>query len=151
MLFATPGTHAVSVPITLGYAGVFTSSEHPNRCEDGEELVTDTLTGTGSHLGRFTASYPHCVNFVANSFFGTATFTAPNGDLLKVELGGSAADPECLATGICDVGFTGIITGGTGRFQNAAGTLAGTGEVNLVESSVKAELHGSINKNPEPF
>lgn len=146
-----PGPYAVSVPITLGYAGVFTFSEHPNSCEAGEELVTDTLTGNGSHLGRFTASYPHCVDFGANGFKGIATFTAPNQDLLKVKLEGSAADPACLATGICDVGFTGTVTGGSGRFQNAAGTLTGTGEVNLLVSSVKAELHGSINKHPEPF
>jgi hypothetical protein len=152
VLFATPVAHAVSVPITLGYTGVFTvSQEDPSYCGAGEDLVTDTLTGTGSHLGRFTASYPHCVDFAANWFSGTATFIAPNGDVLEVELEGSAADPACLATGICDVGFTGIITGGTGRFQNAAGTLTGTGEVNLLESSVTAELHGSINKNPEPF
>lgn len=151
VLFATPGAYAVSVPITLGYAGVFTFSEHPNSCEAGEELVTDTLTGNGSHLGRFTASYPHCVDFGANGFKGIATFTAPNQDLLKVKLEGSAADPACLATGICDVGFTGIIDGGTGRFQNAVGTLTGTGKVDLIKSTVTAALHGSINKNPKPF
>jgi len=151
VLFAAPGANAVSVPITLGYAGVFAfSEEDPSSCGAGD-LVTDTLTGTGSHLGRFTASYPHCVDFAANWFSGTASFTAANGDLLYVELGGSAADPACLTTGICDVGFTGTITGGTGRFQNAAGTLTGTGKVNLLESSVTAELHGSINKNSEPF
>ena len=87
----------------------------------------------------------------ANSFKGTATFTAPNQDLLKVKLKGSAADPACLATKICDVGFTGIIDGGTGRFQNAVGTLTGTGTVNLINFTVTARLHGSINKNPEPF
>ena len=153
VLFATPGAYAASVPITLGYAGVFTfSQEDPSSCvAPGEVPVTDTLTGTGSHLGLFTASYPHCVNFGANSFKGTATFTAPNQDLLKVKLKGSAADPACAVTGICDVGFTGIIDGGTGRFQNAVGTLTGTGTVNLINFTVTAELHGSINKNPEPF
>jgi hypothetical protein len=49
--------------------------------------ITDTATGTGSHLVRFTATYPHCVNFAANTFSGTARFKASNGDLLFVRLG----------------------------------------------------------------
>lgn len=152
LLFAAPGAYAASVPITFRYAGVFIISDGDlSSCGAGTTLVTDTLIGAGSHLGRFTASYPHCVDYVANSFSGIAVFTAPNEDLLEVELRGSAVDPACLATGICDVGFTGTIDGGTGRFQNAVGTLTGTGKVDLIKSTVTAELHGSINKNPEPF
>jgi hypothetical protein len=118
----TPGT----VPTTFEYAGTFeVTPGDPSPCE-GVPL-TDTLTGSGSHLGRFTATYPHCGNFAASTFSGTATFKASNGDLLFVLLEGSADDPTCTTTGICDVSFTGTIIGGTGRFE------------------------GTINKDPKPF
>jgi len=150
VLTAAPATAAVTVPITLNYAGTFTvTPEDPSPCA-GVPL-TDTLTGTGSHLGRSTATYPHCVNFAANTFAGTATFTAPNGDLLAVLLGGSADNPACAATGICPVTFTATINGGTGRFQGAEGTLTGTGTVDLNASTVTAALTGTINKDPQPF
>jgi hypothetical protein len=148
--FAVAAPAAVTVPITLKYAGTFAVTPgHPTPCE-GVPL-TDTLAGTGSHLGLFTATYPHCVNFAANTFSGTAAFKAPNGDLLVVHLGGSADDPACPATGICAVSFTGTIIGGTGRFEGAAGTLTGTGTVDLHASTVTAALTGTINKDPQPF
>jgi hypothetical protein len=105
--------------------------------------------GTGSHLGRFTATYPHCVNFAANTFSGTATFRAANGDLLLVFLGGSADDPTCMTT--CAVSFTGTIIGGTGRFEGAEGTLTGTGTVDLAASTISAAFEGTIDKEPMPF
>jgi hypothetical protein len=147
----TPGTAAVTVPITFKYAGTFeVTPGDPSPCA-GVPL-TDTLTGTGSHLGRFTATYPHCVNFATGTFSGTATFTAANGDLLFVLLGGSADDLACTTTtGICPVSFTGTISGGTGRFEGAGGTLTGTGTVDLNASTVTAALKGSINNDPPPF
>jgi hypothetical protein len=149
-LFAVPARAAVTVPITFNYAGTFeVTPGDPSPCE-GIPL-TDTLTGTGSHLGLFTATYPHCVNFAANTFSGTATFKASNGDLLFVLLEGSADDPTCTTTGICDVSFTGTIVGGTGRFEGAEGTLTGTGTVDLNASTVTAALMGTMNKYPMPF
>jgi len=143
-LFAAPAAAAVTVPITVKYAGTFeVTPGDPSPCEGVP--ITDTLTGTGSHLGRLTATYPHCVNFAAGTFSGTATFTAANGDLLFVLLGGSADDPACRT--ICGVSFTGTITGGTGRFEGAAGTLSGTGTVDLNASTITAALRGTINKD----
>jgi hypothetical protein len=147
-LFAVPAAAAVSVPITFKYAGTFeVTPRDPSPCEGVP--ITDTLTGTGSHLGRLTATYPHCVNFAANMFSGTATFTAANGDQLSVDLGGSAENPACTTN--CAVSFTGTITGGTGRFEGAEGTLAGTGTVDLNASTITATLTGTINKDPMPF
>ena len=146
-LFAVPAAAAVSVPIKVKYAGTFELTPgDPSPCEGVP--ITDTLTGTGSHLGRLTATYPHCVNFAAGTFSGTATFTAANGDQLFVVLGGSADDPTCMT--ICGVDFTGTIIGGTGRFEGAEGTLTGTGTVDLNASTITAQLTGTINKNPMP-
>jgi hypothetical protein len=81
-----------------------------------------------------------------------------NGDVHSAERrparhapGGSADNPACTATGICAVSFTGTINGGTGRFEGAAGTLTGTGTVDLIASTVTAALTGTINKDPQPF
>jgi hypothetical protein len=146
-LFAVPAAAVVSVPITLKYTGTFkVTPENPSPC-DGVP-ITDTVTGTGSHLGQLTATYPHCVNFTANKFSGTATFTAANGDQLFVDLEGSAEDPTCTTD--CAVTFTGTITGGTGRFESASGSLTGTGTVDLNASTITAELQGTINKEPMP-
>jgi hypothetical protein len=138
----------VTVPITLTYAATFAVTPgDPSPCAGVP--ITDTATGTGSHLGRFTATYPHCVNFTANTFSGTATFNASNGDQLVVLLEGSADDPTCMTT--CDVSFTGTIIGGTGRFEGAEGTLTGTGRVDLGASTITAAFEGTINKEPKPF
>jgi hypothetical protein len=146
-LFAVPAAASVTVPITLKYAGTFEVTQgNPSPCEGVP--ITDTLAGTSSHLGLITATYPHCVNFAANTFSGTATFEAANGDQLLVLLRGSAGDPTCTTN--CAVNFTGTITGGTGRFQGAEGTLTGTGTVDLSASTIKAALTGTINKDPMP-
>src|SRR5262245_18361430 len=64
VLSAAPAPAAATVPIALSYAGTFTvTPQDPSSCA-GVPL-TDTLTGTGSHLGRSIATYPHCVNFSA--------------------------------------------------------------------------------------
>jgi len=150
-LLAVPAAAAEVVPITLKYAGTFEVTLDDPNCEDGEVPITDTLTGTGSHLGRLTATYPHCVDFVAGTFSGTATFTAANGDQLLVLLEGKAGEyPAC--TPICAVTFTGTITsGGTGRFVDADGTLSGPGTVDLGASTITAVLTGTINKDPQLF
>jgi hypothetical protein len=147
-LFAAPAAAAVTVPIKVKYAGTFEVTPwEPSPCEGVP--ITDTLTGTGSHLGRLTATYPHCVNFAANTFSGTATFKAANGDQLFVVLGGEADDPACMTT--CGVDFTGTIIGGTGRFDGAEGTLTGPGTVDLTASTITAALTGTINKDQMPF
>jgi hypothetical protein len=152
-LFAVPAAAAVSVPITLRYTGTFAATPgNPSPCNGVP--ITDTLTGTGSHLGQLTATYPHCVDFAANRFSGTATFTAANGDQLFVNLEGSAEDPTCTTD--CAVSFTGSITDGTGRFEGAWGELQGTGTVDIIDpttfsGTITAELQGTINKEPMPF
>jgi hypothetical protein len=139
------------VPITINYAGTFTLTPgDPSPCEGVP--ITDTLTGTSSHLGLVAATYPHYVNFDAGTFSGTATFEAANGDELFVLLEGSAEDPNCRTT--CDVTFMGTITGGTGRFEGAEGTLTGTGKdlyAPTLTGTVTAELQATINKDLKPF
>lgn len=109
--------------------------------------VVDQIGGNGTHLGSFTGSYPHLVNFTAGTFTGTATLTAANGDTLLIELGGTGTPtgPTTFA-----VTFQGTITGGTRRFADAQGSVTGTGTVDLAALKVKARLEGMINKADLP-
>jgi hypothetical protein len=45
----------------------------------------------------------------------------------------------------------GTIIGGTGRFEDAEGTLTGTGTVDLIASTITAAFKGTINKKPKAF
>ena len=84
----------------------------------------------------------------SGTFAGTATFTAANGDLLYIELGGTGVP---LSPTTFSVQFTGKIVGGTGRFEGAAGSVAGSGTVDLLLLQVEATLTGKIDKDDLPF
>jgi hypothetical protein len=75
--------------------------------------------GTASHLGRFTLVADFTLNLATAIASGSATFTAANGDVLTGTVTGRAA----VGGGIAAVTETVTITGGTGRFAGATGTL----------------------------
>jgi hypothetical protein len=131
---------AGTAPITLRYSGTFP----PPTVVSTQPLIAvtvDHLVGEGSPLGAFTATYPHYVNFDARTFSGIALFTAANGDRLVMRLGGSGVptSPTTFA-----VTFAGSILGGTGRFDDASGSVSGPGTVDLAELRVAASLAGTI-------
>ena len=77
-------------------------------------------TGNASHLGRFTWEFPHVVNQALRVGSGTYVFTAANGDTVTAEVTGTAT---LVAPGILVTTESGPITGGTGRFAGATGTI----------------------------
>ncbi|MES2525219.1 MAG: hypothetical protein V4617_21185 [Gemmatimonadota bacterium] len=76
-------------------------------------------TGTATHLGRFTIVGELRLNLATASGTGTGIYTAANGDMLMVSVTGQAV----IAAGIATVTETATVTGGTGRFEGATGTL----------------------------
>jgi hypothetical protein len=76
-------------------------------------------TGTGSHLGRFTVVADFTLNLATFTGSGSITYTAANGDVLT----GTATGRAVVGGGIAAVTETVTITGGTGRFAGATGTL----------------------------
>jgi hypothetical protein len=138
-----PAAHANSVPFGMSYRGTFTSVA----VAPPVFLVTDTLTGAGTHLGQFTGTYPHLVNLDALTFGGEATFTSANGDKLIIQLGGTASPTSPTTFSLT---LQGTISGGTGRFQGATGSVSGTGTVTLtnpetLSGTVSSTLLGQIN------
>ena len=82
--------------------------------------VVITASGHATQLGRFTLQMPHLVNFATATGEGTFTFRAANGDtLIGVFTGDADTTPPIFA-----IEETGSITGGTGRFSGASGTIA---------------------------
>jgi hypothetical protein len=135
------------VPIRLRYVGSFP----PPEIISSNPLVvftTDQLSGVGTHVGQFTGIYPHTINFDEGTFSGTATITAANGDLLYIDLSGTGVP---ISPTVFSINLQGTITGGTGRFEGAAGELSGTGTVDLAALEVSATLEGDINKPDLPY
>jgi hypothetical protein len=94
-----------------------------------------------SHLGNTTIVGVQEINFIAGTQSGERTFTAANGDILRaVHVGTSAA----IGPGLRAFHATLTLVGGTGHFENATGTLAGTGVANLVTRTSTVSFEGEI-------
>ena len=106
--------------------------------------ATTTSAGHLSHVGHFTGASQ--VQFVPDStdpskfsFSGTNTLTAANGDKLFATVAGSGVDTSAT-TSQSTVTFT--ITGGTGRFKGASGTVSDAASATLVGvSGTEATYH----------
>lgn len=78
-------------------------------------------TGTATYLGRFTLEAPHVVNQATLTAVGTYLITAANGDTITADLAGTATmvDPPNVVA-ITEIA---TVTGGTGRFVGATGSI----------------------------
>ena len=97
------------------------------------------------HLGRTTATNEETSTFTPTGIIisNTATYTAANGDQLFVTFSGTATLPDAnLAVSISG---TETVTGGTGRFAGATGSLSRTGTVSTASLSGRFEMVGTIN------
>ena len=83
-------------------------------------FVVITAGGNGTHLGNFTLHMPHNVNFATATGAGTFTLTAANGDTLTGTFTGHAD----TSAPVFVIEESGTITGGSGRFSGASGTIA---------------------------
>jgi len=93
-------------------------------------------TGDVARLGRL-ALQGHGIFAPANSvlcFTGAATLVADNGDELTGTFEGTSTPPS----GEADATFLLTITGGSGRFQNASGTM------NVLEHGALVSTHGTL-------
>ena len=77
-------------------------------------------TGTATYLGKYTEHATLQINVLTMSSTGASTFTAANGDTLSASVVGHATKIGPTVLSIVEV-YT--ITGGTGRFAGALGTL----------------------------
>jgi hypothetical protein len=128
--FARGGIHGPDMVPIKGHFAIFPTDQPPVPCVAGIDAFGTSGSGNTSHLGtsvlvtvvtscRF--SYP----FLYGD--GTSTVTGANGDA-TFSTGTRVIDVTAISPdGVAPFTFTGIITGGTGRFEGASGSFSGTG------------------------
>lgn len=101
------------------------------------------LTGTGhaSHLGRYTVVANFTVDLATAAGSGIITFTAANGDSFTASATGQAV----FMTGFVQITEIATITGGTGRFAHATGTLTIVRQYNPATGASSGTVDGTIN------
>lgn len=97
--------------------------------------------GTASHIGRFTIVDDGVAHLSTGLGEGRITFTAANGDsFTATEIGSAAID-----NGFADVIDDATITGGTGQFAGATGTLTILKRVDIATGQSSGSFEGTIN------
>ena len=100
-------------------------------------------SGTATYLGRFTLQAPHVVNQATLTAVGTYLITAANGDTITADLAGTAVmvqPPNVVA-----ITETATVTGGTGRFAGATGSIQVERVFNRATGVTTGTLQGWIS------
>ena len=106
-------------------------------------LVNGTATGTGAHLGQFTAAFTATVLLARGSSTGQISFTAANGDRLDASFVGQGTPTG--ATNVASIVETATINGGTGRFADATGAFTIRRIVDQATGVSSGSFEGTIN------
>ena len=96
-------------------------------------------SGTATYLGKFKLEAPHIVDQSTLTAVGTYTLTAANGDTLTADLAGTARMVE--PPNVIAITETATVTGGTGRFAGATGSI----QVERVFNRATGVTTGSLN------
>lgn len=84
-------------------------------------FITANGTGEATELGRFTASYQMEANLMDMSVIESVLFIGANGDSMQADAVGQAIEDR--TPGMFKIVEIYTVTGGTGRFNGASGTL----------------------------
>lgn len=141
--FAGPAGAQVQVPLNGGLVGIDVGVPIPNTTFS---TVTVQATGNATYLGNFKFVEVLTVNTLTKSGSGSFLFTTVNGDTVfgTVSGQGTFTPPNVLA-----LLETGIITGGTGRFAGATGSITIMRIKNTVTGATTATFKGVIS-SPAP-
>lgn len=134
---ALQGAMAAEMPFRGTFDAVEIPTVHP-------PIVNVTATGGGNatQLGKFTMTYTAEVNLVSRLGFGSGEFIAANGDRLFVDTVGQSSPTS--TPNVISIVETLTITGGTGRFANATGSLTLERLKDQVSGSTSGHMDGTI-------
>ena len=115
-------------------------------CEAGGVILEVTGTGHSTKLGSYSGRYRECLDPATGAVTsGTFTLSAANGDKVFGTYSGQALptdDPSVVT-----YEDPGVITGGTGRFAHADGTLTTSGRANLATGEYSGTVTGSVSRS----
>jgi hypothetical protein len=138
MTAALQGAGAAETPLRGSFQAVETHAvQFPTL------TVAGSGTGNATHLGKFSMAYDAEVNLLTRVGIGTVEFIAANGDSVFADLLGQStltATPNLVS--IVEV-FT--ITGGTGRFAGATGSVISTRLLDQVSGDTSGSFDGTID------
>ena len=139
---AATQTAAMNATASLPFEGNISGTTRGTFTPPATLEISLSGTGTATHLGRFTSEARDVGTFPNPVATGTWVFTAANGDRLfaTTESTGTPVGP-----GIDDVRTVATITGGTGRFADAAGTFTALLRASHDASSGEGEFSGSFS------
>jgi hypothetical protein len=100
-------------------------------------------SGTATYLGRFELQAPHVVNQATLTGVGTYLLTAANGDTITADLAGTARMVE--PPNVIAITETATVTGGTGRFAGATGSIQVERVFNRATGVTTGTLEGWIS------
>jgi hypothetical protein len=101
-----------------------------------------TGAGNGTHLGRFTYAADLTVDPITHNGVGTVVWTAANGDQIFASTTGHVVS---VAFPIVSFEETQSITGGTGRFVDASGTIIVERTLDVTTHLTTGSFDGAIN------
>jgi len=100
-----------------------------------------TGTGNGTHFGRFTYDADLTVDPITHNGVGTVVWTAANGDQIFANTAGHVVS---VAFPIVRFEETQSITGGTGRFADASGTIILERTLDVTTHATTGSFDGAI-------
>jgi hypothetical protein len=126
----------------LPFKGALQSTEYVVSEDDASAVRHLDGTGNATHLGRFTLSADFTVIMATGNATGTATWTAANGDQIRASVVGHG---DIVVFPTVTIAETHTITGGTGRFADASGTITIERSADIVTGVSSGSLAGTIN------
>jgi hypothetical protein len=126
----------------LPFGGTLRSTERVQSSDQTSEVRHLDGSGNATHLGRFNLSVDFTVTPSTGDAVGTATWTAANGDQIFATVAGHG---DIIVFPTVVIVETQSITGGTGRFANASGTIRIDRSGSIVTGATSGSLSGEIN------
>jgi hypothetical protein len=134
------------VPLKASETGTF---QLLGQCETSGLVLDVSGTGDATQLGNYSAHYRECFDPATGAVTaGSFTLTAANGDKVFGTYSGQVSptgDPSVIL-----FNDPGVVSGGTGRFEGASGTVTQSGAANLATGEYKATLSGSVSSPASP-
>lgn len=142
LALSTQASAADQPPLKGSEAGTF---QMLGPCEAGGVIIDVTGSGHAAQLGDYGSHYHECLDPATGAVTGgTFTLTAANGDEVFGTFSGQAVPTD--TPNVIKFDDPGVITGGTGRFEGAGGSFAGSGLANMATGEYTGTITGHVSR-----